>query len=79
MLNEIVFGEFTVQDLLIVFGILAAVVIVVQWLIKKLSAKKENEYVEPVTCMNCGWKGRVSSLAGRCPKCGQPLGARSAR
>jgi hypothetical protein len=72
-MDTILFGDVTVGQLLVVAGVLIACM--VAWsVIKKLFKKeKQNAYTQEVQC-GCGWKGRVSVHAGRCPKCNTPLG-----
>ena len=77
-LSTVVFHGFTLGQII---GALAgiAVFFVLAGFLKKLFAKKEESaHLQAVKC-SCGWQGRISSLAGRCPKCNQPLGARKAR
>lgn len=68
-MDAIVFGNFTVQDLII-----AAVVIFILsvcWKIAKKLFKNEKSaaYAVFVKCYNCGWEGKVSKYARKCPKC----------
>jgi hypothetical protein len=74
ILDTIVFGEYTVGDVLILGGILVALFIIFR-ILKRVFKKQENsQYVQSADCLNCGWHGKVSRLAGRCPKCNQSLG-----
>ncbi len=74
-MDEIVFGSFTVQDLVVAGAILVVLVVVVKILFRK---KPDKKYTQVVRCDDCGWNGRVSTIAGRCPKCNKPLGDRKA-
>ncbi|QTA81008.1 Uncharacterized protein dnl_33290 [Desulfonema limicola] len=77
-LDTIVFGGFTLKDILI-YGGLAVVILMILSFIKKLFTSKEPEkYTQAVKCAGCGWSGRVSEFAGRCPQCNSPLGAQKA-
>ena len=40
--------------------------------------KGGDEHIQLVQCSGCGWQGRVSRYAGRCPKCNTPLGDQKA-
>ena len=73
-MDIIVFGEYTLQDVLIAVGIVVGLLIL--WsIVKKLFKKDEtDEHMQKVTCKGCGWQGQVSRYAGRCPKCNEPLG-----
>jgi len=77
--DTIVFGDYTVLDLII-----AAVVILIAFnvfaFLKKLLTKKEAKpYAQSVKCYNCGWEGHVSKHAGKCPKCNTALGDQQLR
>ncbi len=66
-------------DALLVAGVGAVLLIlarVVVWLFKK---KPSDQLFESVQCPGCGWRGRVSRYAGRCPQCNQPLGEQKAK
>lgn len=68
-MDTIVFGNFTIQDLII-----AAVVIItlsVCWKITKKLFKKDRSdpYAVSVKCYNCGWEGKVSKFTRKCPSC----------
>lgn len=77
-MDTIVFGNFTVLDILIgaggIFGLLYL------WpVLKKMFKKdKSSPHAQQVECY-CGWQGRVSKHAGRCPKCNTPLGDQKAK
>lgn len=49
---------------------------IVVWLFKK---KPSDRLFEPADCSGCGWRGKVSRYAGRCPQCNQPLGEQKAK
>jgi hypothetical protein len=74
ILDTVVFGEYTVEDLLIVAGVVIALLIIFRILMRVFKKKESSKYVQSADCLNCGWYGKVSTLAGRFPKCNQPLG-----
>jgi hypothetical protein len=74
ILDTVVFGEYTAEDLLIVAGVVIALLIIFRILMRVFKKEESSKYVQSADCMNCGWHGKVSTLAGRCPKCNQPLG-----
>ncbi len=79
ILNTVVFGAYTVKDLLpYLIGLVALVII---WKIVKnfFTTEEVSEHAQIVRCRNCGWQGQVSRYAGRCPKCNEPLGDRKAK
>ncbi len=82
-MDYIIFGGFTLENLLMVVGVAVVLWVGVKVMKKVLVGQEEGDaddpYLQPVTCSSCGWQGRVSSFAGRCPKCRSPLGDRSAR
>lgn len=78
-LDMIVFGDYTLKQVLMVGGGVVAAFIVFSF-IKKLFAKpKASEYSQKARCKSCGWSGMVSKYAGKCPQCNAPLGDRSAK
>jgi len=78
-LDTIVFGNYTLQQILIVVGIVIGVVILLKMIQKLFSSDKVDRHHQMVKCRSCGWKGQVSRHAGRCPKCNKPLGEQKAR
>lgn len=77
-MDTIVFGQYTVQDLLVGVGFVVGVLILLV-ILKQIFKKKEgSEHIQLVECSGCGWQGRVSRYAGRCPKCNTPLGDQKA-
>jgi hypothetical protein len=72
-MDTILFGTVAVKHIL-----LPAVVVIAAFILfrvmKRFKKKTPNEHVQGVECGNCGWQGRVSRLAGRCPVCNAPLG-----
>ena len=79
ILDTVVFGEYTAEDLLIVAGVVITLLIIFRILMRVFKKQESSKYVQSVDCLNCGWHGKVSTLAGRCPKCNQPLGDQKAR
>ena len=74
ILDTVVFGEYTAEDLLIVAGVVIALLIIFRILMRVFKKEESSKYVQSADCRNCGWHGKVSTLAGRCPKCNHPLG-----
>ena len=77
-MDRIVVGAFTVRHLAIAGACLVGLILLIGVLVKVFGRKREDPHTQAVICSGCGWKGRVSTYAGRCPKCNQPLGARKA-
>ncbi|MBU2490541.1 MAG: hypothetical protein KKA60_14230 [Proteobacteria bacterium] len=73
-----VYQGYTLGQALGLAGIVAGLFIVFLVLKKLFSGKRESIHTQAVRC-SCGWQGRISSLAGKCPKCNLPLGDRKAR
>jgi hypothetical protein len=76
-MDQIIFGDYTLKDLLVVAGAIVALVVLVVLIRAILKKDKTSEHHQSVACQ-CGWRGKVSKFAGRCPKCNQPLGERKA-
>jgi len=79
ILDTVVLGGYTAQDVLIIVGIVIAFLIFLQTLMRVVKKKESSKYYQSVDCLNCGWHGKVSTFAGRCPQCNQPLGEQKAR
>jgi len=79
ILDTIVFGRYNAQDVLIVVGVAIAFLILFRMLLRVFKKEESSKYSQLVDCINCGWHGKVSTLAGRCPKCNQPLGDQKIR
>ena len=79
ILDTVIFGDYTALDVLFFAGGVA-VFIILAMILKKVFKKEElSQHSQVVDCSGCGWHGKVSSFAGRCPKCNQPLGDRKAQ
>ncbi len=78
ILDTIVVGGYTAQDVLILIGVLAACSIVLRLVMRTFKKEEKDHYTQSVDCPSCGWHGNVSTLAGHCPKCNQPLGDQKA-
>ncbi len=76
ILDTIVVGKYTLQDLLIAVGGVVAFLILVRIIMRVFRKKDIDQHFQFVTCSSCGWQGNVSKYAGHCPKCNQPLGER---
>jgi predicted Zn-ribbon and HTH transcriptional regulator len=77
--DTIVFGSFTVQDIIIAAAVVAGIFIVLPVLRRVLRRKKMPVYAQQVRCKECGWQGQASRHAGRCPKCNAPVGDQKAK
>jgi positive regulator of sigma E activity len=77
-MDTILFGNFTIQQLLI--GVFILMGSMIAWSVLKKFFKKDktSAHTQEVQC-GCGWKGQVSVHAGRCPKCNTPLGRQMAK
>lgn len=79
ILDTVAFGGYTGQDVLIVVGVAIIFLILFRILTRVFKKEESSKYSQFADCLNCGWRGKVSTLAGRCPKCSQPLGDQKAR
>jgi predicted Zn-ribbon and HTH transcriptional regulator len=77
-LDLVVFGNITVLHLLIGVVAMIALSTVVGRARKLFARSAVDEKLQRVECKACGWQGRVSRIAGRCPNCNEPLGDRKA-
>ncbi|QTA87240.1 hypothetical protein [Desulfonema magnum] len=78
-MDTIVFGNYSVQDVLIAAGVIIALLILISAVRKLFKKEKVSEHIQVIRCKNCGWRGQVSRYAGRCPKCNEPLGDQLAK
>jgi hypothetical protein len=79
MLDTLIYGNYTLKDLLTYGGGLAAVLFVLS-LIRKIFKKEESsKHTQLVRCTSCGWRGQVSIYVGLCPRCSNPLGEQRAK
>lgn len=72
-LDIIVFGEYTLRQVLMVAGGIIALFVVWNFIKKFFKSEEEAAYTHKVRCPSCGWEGRVSTLKGRCPQCNADL------
>ncbi len=79
ILDTIFFGEYITRDALIVVGLAVVFLIFIGIMMRVFKKKESSQHFQFVDCLNCGWHGKVSRYAGRCPKCNQPLGERKAQ
>ncbi len=78
-METIIFGNYTVQDILIAAGVIIGLLYLWKAL-KKVSGKKEvGSHAQLVICFGCGWEGPVSRHAGKCPRCNKPIGELKAK
>jgi predicted Zn-ribbon and HTH transcriptional regulator len=75
-MDAIVFGEVSLQQLLIWVGAGVGALVILGVLRKMFSRKQPMAQMQTVSCTNCNWRGRASRFAGRCPKCNEPIGER---
>ncbi len=78
-LTTIVWGSFTIRDILLGAGLLVGLMAAIPVLKKIFSPRRENAHIQQTRCPECGWQGQVSRHAGVCPRCNSPLGDRSAK
>ena len=78
-MDRIVFGSFTVLEIVIAAVVIAGICFLWAVLKKALSEKKVPPHAQIVKCGYCGWQGQVSRLAGRCPRCNKPIGDQKAK
>lgn len=62
---------------LLVSALIFAVVLALLW--KLTRRKEEKPWIQAASCPACGWQGRTSRYAGRCPKCNAPVGEQRAK
>ena len=75
-MEQVVFGDYTVQDILLVAGAVVVLLVLLGILKRIFSRSKSDVYAQAARCSRCGWQGQVSKYAGRCPRCNNPLGDR---
>jgi len=71
-----IFGEYALWALLTVARVVLIVVIlyyVLRGVLNKWKQRKTGHPRQTAVCPHCGWKGKVSIHAGRCPRCNRPL------
>jgi hypothetical protein len=78
-MDTIVFSQYSVQDVLVGAGFVLGILILLIILKQLFSKKKDDTHIQSVECSGCGWQGRISRYAGRCPVCNTPLGDQKAR
>lgn len=79
VMDTIVFGQYSVQDLLVGAGFVLGVLFLLVILKQFFKKKEDDRHIQLVECSGCGWQGRVSRYAGRCPECNTPLGDQKAQ
>lgn len=70
---EMNFFGFTIKQLIMYGGGLLGILIFLSILSSVFSKKDRSEHTQIVQC-ECGWQGKVSRYAGRCPACNGPIG-----
>jgi len=75
-MDTVIFGNFTLWQLLN-YAWIVLVVLILYWALKGILKKtKKSHHYQVSVCEHCGWQGEVSVYAGKCPKCNRPLSAR---
>lgn len=77
-LSDVVFGNTTVQDLLIYIAIFVAALWLIGFIRKFFKTEEDSPHHQTARCSACGWQGKVSRYVARCPKCNQPIGGGTA-
>ncbi len=78
-METIVFGDFTVYDVVMIVIVAAAAGFIWKNVRKFLFKGKSSAYTRAAQCDLCGWQGMVSVHAGRCPKCNNAVGPQKAK
>ena len=81
-MDTIVFGNFTVLEILMAAGVIAGIYFLWSVLKRALREKKVPPHAQIINCGYCGycgWQGQVSRYAGRCPKCNKSIGDQKAK
>ncbi len=76
--DTVVFGTYTVKNILVYGGVAFAVLMLLAFIRKMFASEKTDRHSEVTQCESCGWHGRISVYAGRCPGCNAQLGSRKA-
>lgn len=50
----------------------AAALLAVAWLVRTLKKEKQPDFVVPMRCPDCGWRGQRSKYNRACPSCARP-------
>lgn len=77
-MDAVVFGNVTVLHVLLFVAGLIALTWVAGRVRRMFARPAADPNLQEVRCTSCGWQGRVSRIAGRCPRCNEPLGDRTA-
>lgn len=77
--NTVIFNAYTLKEILTYGAAILLVLIVLVKIKSLLKGEQKDKYSQTERCKKCGWEGRVSVYAGRCPQCNEPLGAQKAR
>jgi hypothetical protein len=64
ILDTVVFGGYAGQNMLIVVGVAILFLI----LMRVFKEEESSKYSQFADCLNCGWRRKVSTLAGSCPE-----------
>ena len=75
-MDKMILGENPVLIIAAVVIVLLVLIVIFKMIFKK---KEDTSHFQNIRCTGCGWEGRVSRYAGRCPKCNQAIGDRSAQ
>lgn len=69
ILDAVVFDGYSLGDVFILVGVALVLLILLRILARVFKKEENSKYFQFVDCLSCGWRGKVSTLAGRCPKC----------
>ena len=73
-LDIIVFGEYTLRQLLYVLGVLFVLYLLFNVMRKYFFTEKDHlKHSIAYVCNNCGWRGQIGKYAKHCPKCNQQV------
>ena len=79
LLDSLVSDGLTVRNLIVMAAITVLLLISIYTIKDFVKKRKPPAHVQKAICTGCGWQGKVSRYAGRCPQCNQPLGDRKAQ
>ena len=73
-LDIIVFGEYTLRQLLYTLGALFVLYIFFNVIRKHFFTKKDYlKHSVAYICSHCGWRGQIGKFAKQCPRCSRPV------
>jgi rRNA maturation protein Nop10 len=72
-LDQIIYDGYRLRDIALGLVILGIIIILTKKLLRAVRASKDEGYTISVICRRCGWKGRISKYAKKCPQCGKKI------